>query len=276
MNFSIIVPMHNSSASISRCIDSIQKQTEKKFECFLIDDGSTDQTVDICKSKIKNDSRFKIIKQRNKGVSAARNKGLENASGDYIVFIDSDDRATQNLLQEIEKNASDEIIQYGFYACSDGKKLERINSGGKFDIMAGNMAVVWRHALPAKKTSALRFDETLSGGEDYLFLNEALKKVKKVKTLRTCLYEHNFDQKNSIMNNIDLDLLKQQVEATKKAKALYAEEELIENKKAFIRRENWCKGELILYTFNLFDKNASKVKIFWRKLLKKVALTMLK
>ena len=276
MLFSIIVPMHNSSQSISLCIDSIKKQSYENFECFLIDDGSTDNTIEICDSLVKGDARFFVIAQKNKGVSAARNRGLERASGDYLVFIDSDDCAETNLLQQLEKAANGEIIQYGFYAIYGEKKQKKNNCKEAFDIMAGDMAVVWRHAIPAKKTRDLRFDESLSGGEDYLYLNQALKKVEKVKSVNECLYNHKFDQKNSIMNNLNFNLLNQQVVATEKVKALYDIETLKKNKRAFHKRENWCKGELVLYTFNLFDNNTTKIKSLWRKLLKKIALILLK
>ncbi len=274
MLFSIIVPMHNSSQNISLCIDSIKKQSYENFECFLIDDGSTDNTIEICNSLVKNDARFNVVKQKNKGVSAARNRGLEKANGDYLVFIDSDDCAENNLLQQLEKAANGEIIQYGFYALSGEKRQKKIDCKEAFDIMAGDMAVVWRHAIPAKKTSDLRFDESLSGGEDYLYLNQALERVRKVKRINACLYNHRFDQKNSIMNNLNFNLLNQQVEATEKAKALYDKETLKKNRRAFHKRENWCKGELILYTLNLFDQNTTKIKLLWRKLLKKVALIL--
>ena len=105
----------------------------------------------------------------------------------------------------------------------------------------------------------MRFDESLGGGEDYLYLNQALKKVEKVKSVNECLYNHKFDQKNSIMNNLNFNLLNQQVVATEKVKALYDIETLKKNKRAFHKRENWCKGELVLYTFNLFDNNTTKI-----------------
>ena len=101
MKFSIIIPMYNSSANIGSLIEQLKNQTYPEFECFLIDDGSTDSTVSECKNKITDDSRFMLIcHKQNKGVSAARNKGLEKASGDYLIFVDSDDNIEENLLSE--------------------------------------------------------------------------------------------------------------------------------------------------------------------------------
>ena len=79
------------------------------------------------------------------------------------------------------------------------------------------MAAVWRHALPRKPIRKLRFVDTLGGGEDYLFLNQALSVIGSVKRISQCLYHHTFENEKSIMNNTDLALLEQQIIATKEA-----------------------------------------------------------
>ena len=277
MKFSIIIPMYNSSANIGSLIEQLKNQTYPEFECFLIDDGSTDSTVSECKNKITDDSRFMLIcHKQNKGVSAARNKGLEKASGDYLIFVDSDDNIEENLLSEVLKVADGQIIQYNFFAISEGKIKQWTKSKGAFDIKAGKMGVVWRHAIPRKKITKLRFDETISGGEDYLFLNEALIKISSVYVLSKCLYHHKFDCKTSIMNNVNLNLLNQQIIATEKVKELYKEQISKENNKAFKIRENWCKGEIILYAMNIFDSQEgcipqlSHLRILWKRIIKKL------
>ena len=88
---SIIVPSFNEEKNIARCLDSILNQTYKNFEVICVDDKSTDSTFEIIKSYAEKDSRIKPFKNPSKGVSSARNFGLENASGDYIGFVDSDD-----------------------------------------------------------------------------------------------------------------------------------------------------------------------------------------
>ena len=111
---SIIVPAHNSEATIARCIDSIIMQTFSNFEAIIIDDGSTDQTVEIIKSYQLKDSRIKLTQTRHCGVSAARNRGLECAQGEYIYFMDSDDTiepyALQVMQQCLNKNNADIAI----------------------------------------------------------------------------------------------------------------------------------------------------------------------
>ena len=261
MKFSIIIPMHNSSKKILDCISSIKNQTYNTFECILIDDGSTDNTIEICEAEINNDSRFNIIKQNNKGVSSARNAGLKNANGDYVIFVDSDDYIHKNLLQEISMIADDSIIQYNFFATSLNKTKKEISNNGAFDIIAGNMAVVWRHAVPRKILDDILFDENYQAGEDYLFLNEVLLENVNVKTLNKCLYYHNFDNPDSIMNNNSLSLLKQQIEVTEKVKTLYKSRGSYEYAyKALKIREKWCKGELLLYALSIFSDSNNKIK----------------
>lgn len=89
MKISIIVPIYNVEGYVKECIYSLCNQTIKDIEILVIDDGSTDRSIDIIK-KIK-DERIKIITKKNGGLSSARNKGIENAKGDYIAFVDSDD-----------------------------------------------------------------------------------------------------------------------------------------------------------------------------------------
>lgn len=88
---SIIVPMYNTEDKIEQCLSSLQKQDYHNIEIILIDDGSTDRSLDICKKIAKNDARIKIITKENAGVAAARIDGLKISKGEYIAFVDSDD-----------------------------------------------------------------------------------------------------------------------------------------------------------------------------------------
>lgn len=88
---SIIIPAYNEEKNIARCLNSVLAQTFKSFEAICVDDGSTDGTADIIKSFAKKDDRIILLKNPDKGVSSARNFGIENARGNYIGFVDSDD-----------------------------------------------------------------------------------------------------------------------------------------------------------------------------------------
>lgn len=96
--YSIIIPVYNSEKCLKRCIDSILNQTFVNFELILIDDGSSDDSLNICKKYQSFDSRINVIHKDNGGVSSARNVGLDHSRGKYIVFVDSDDFVDQDML----------------------------------------------------------------------------------------------------------------------------------------------------------------------------------
>lgn len=108
---SIIVPIFNVANYLQECLDSILIQTYPYLEILLIDDGSTDQSPQICDQYAKEDARIKVVHQQNGGAANARNRGLELATGDYICFIDGDDRIKKNyierLLDSLEVNEAD-------------------------------------------------------------------------------------------------------------------------------------------------------------------------
>ena len=96
---SIIVPIYNVENYLRMCLDSIQNQTYKNFECLLINDGSPDNSADICREYVAKDSRFRYFEKENGGVSSARNLGIERSGGAYIAFIDSDDWVEPDYLE---------------------------------------------------------------------------------------------------------------------------------------------------------------------------------
>ena len=125
--FSIIIPVYNVEKEIKKCLDSIKNQTYGDFEVLCVDDCGKDSSMDIVREYAQKDNRFKILThEHNRGVSAARNTGLDNASGEYTMFVDSDDWLETNAL-EIIKNIFDksksEVIVFNIYNCyPDGKK----------------------------------------------------------------------------------------------------------------------------------------------------------
>ena len=98
---SVIVPVYNVEPYIAECIESIQNQTYKNLEIILVDDGSKDNSGDICDQYASYDERIKVIHQENGGLSAARNAGIEVAKGDYIAFVDSDDYIGQTMYEDL-------------------------------------------------------------------------------------------------------------------------------------------------------------------------------
>ena len=101
--FSIIIPVYNKQDSLERCINSVLSQDYSDYELILINDGSTDECLEICKRYQKNDNRIAVIDEENKGVSFARNQGLKRATGEYVLFCDADDELCENALTSIAK-----------------------------------------------------------------------------------------------------------------------------------------------------------------------------
>lgn len=103
---SIIIPVYKVELYLRRCIDSILAQTFKDFECILVEDGSPDNCPAICVEYAKRDDRIVVIHQENEGVSAARNRGLDQSRGKWITFVDSDDWCEPEMLQKLYENAT--------------------------------------------------------------------------------------------------------------------------------------------------------------------------
>ena len=104
---SVIVPVYNAKKYLDRCIQSIINQKYKELEIILVDDGSKDNSLEICKSYADKDNRIQVIHKENAGVSAARNTGIEAASGDFIAFVDSDDYIDENMYFNMMQKASE-------------------------------------------------------------------------------------------------------------------------------------------------------------------------
>ena len=88
---SVVVPVYNVENYLNRCLDSIVSQTYKNIEVILVDDGSTDMSSSMCDEWRYRDNRIKVVHKKNAGLGEARNSGIENATGKYICFVDSDD-----------------------------------------------------------------------------------------------------------------------------------------------------------------------------------------
>lgn len=109
MRFSVIIPVYNREHVISTCVEGILNTSFKDFEILLVDDGSTDNSLNICLGLADKYAKVKVISQKNAGVSSARNAGLKIAQGEYILFSDSDDTYSPNALSEIDVLLNDDV-----------------------------------------------------------------------------------------------------------------------------------------------------------------------
>lgn len=191
MKISIIVPVFNAAPYLRECIDSLVGQTWKDIEVILINDGSTDESGVICESYLA-DPRVIYHHQQNAGVSAARNAGLDLATGDYICFVDSDDWLELDAL-ELLQNEKTDIVIYNFYH-GDRKHQEPISDGiYSRDALYPNMISyidengnvsyvfhnIWMRLFRREliENHKIRFSRQYHNGEDLLFTFAATMKA---------------------------------------------------------------------------------------------------
>ena len=185
---SIIVPVYNVESYLRRCLDSIQSQTFSDFEVILVDDGSTDNSGNICDAYVRTDHRFTVIHQSNTGVSAARNTGLNVARGKYINFVDADDEVLPNCLELLLANAADDVglvsgsyIKYTNNVLVPGIKLSKSRRYSRNQFirkMSNNIKernavrTLWSKLFDSSiiKSNRLQFDSKVTYGEDSVFL----------------------------------------------------------------------------------------------------------
>lgn len=138
---SVIVPVFNGASFLNRCIDSILVQTYENLQVLVVDDGSEDDSFLIAKKYEKKDKRVQVLHQENQGVSSARNKGIRNAIGSYLIFIDSDDYIANNMIETLYKDitsCSDIHVAICNYQCD---RIGRNKSINKVEILNQKDAV---------------------------------------------------------------------------------------------------------------------------------------
>lgn len=122
---SVIIPLYNAEKTIGRCLQSVMNQSYENLEIILADDGSTDESVAICREYGRTDSRIRILQQSNSGPGVARNLGIDGSNGAYIAFVDSDDYIEPDMIEKMLKAIQDsgaEIAVCGFYLEKPGKE----------------------------------------------------------------------------------------------------------------------------------------------------------
>lgn len=181
---SIIVPVYNTSGYLERCLDSIKKQMFVDFECIMVDDGSTDSSLSICRRYATLDTRFKVIAQENGGVSKARNRGLDEAVGDYVGFVDSDDWIDGNMYESMYRDAVEtlcDIVVGGTFEYNKGRHKKILTSSNALMEMFNPKSHMYGFSvtrlIKREIIGNLRYDEGLKCYEDLDFFYRLYKKA---------------------------------------------------------------------------------------------------
>ena len=201
VKISVIVPVYNSSKALCKCIESVLSQTFPDIELILVDDGSTDGSAEICDSYSKRDSRIVVFHNDNHGVSYSRNFGIENSSGKYIMFLDSDDFVDPQWCRlhydAIESNPDAWIVSAFRNVGSIEEDVVMNNAQSTivmdkekyFDLFKlGITGFPWNHIFLRSKLEGIRFFENVSCGEDVVFNNSYLLGCDKIVVINKPLY----------------------------------------------------------------------------------------
>lgn len=219
VSFSIIVPVFNAERYLQACIDTLMYQLANDDEVILVNDGSGDNSRDICIDIAKRyPQSVCYIEQENKGASAARNTGLSAASKDYVLFIDSDDQVKQNYLSLLRSKLTNipniDVLMFGYETIPNGQVFYPGFSEGikktRHELLTENQAInrnndfcfVWRFAVKRAyiKDNDFKFDEEVSIGEDYLFNARVLLSGGIIYVMREALYMYRINNADSTMS----------------------------------------------------------------------------
>lgn len=209
----VIIPCYNAEQYISRCLDSILNQIYRDFEIVVIDDGSTDNTLNIVELYLRKNNCIKVIKKSNEGVSSARNMGINQVEGEFLTFVDADDYVEPNFLEELIKVAENREIPFGnFNRLIDNQRIGEDNRIiGEYStkqvvdyLMSGKLyGCVWRCLFV---TSIIRekniYFEKIHFCEDILFLVRYLMNANfRCRILKSTIYNYNCQNFNSVSKN---------------------------------------------------------------------------
>lgn len=199
---SVLIPAYNAEKTIHRCLDSILAQTYCDIEIIIVNDGSKDSTLVELLVYAKKDERVKVIDQLNCGVAAARNTALDNARGDYILYVDADDWIEPNMVERLLKLVGDgDIVFCGNdnadtsdrVMCVDKTETEiwdqqrQMLEFMKHKRMTG---MLWNKLIRRSITDGCWFNEKTGYGEDAEFLWKIIKKSRKMVVTNEVLYHH--------------------------------------------------------------------------------------
>jgi len=203
---SIVIPAHNEEKALARLLDSIHCQTYEALQIILVDDGSTDRTLEIARSYAEKDPRMTVLTQPCAGVSAARNRALPLCTGKYIRFADADDTLPPDsvalLVRRAEADGADMVIAgYTAYIGDLGryKNLARredtvpVHEALKFINRQSNSyfyGVLWNKLYKRDLIGDLRFDEQVFWGEDFSFNMSYLKKAETIAYMKEAVYDY--------------------------------------------------------------------------------------
>jgi len=287
----VIVPIYNVEKYLSKCIDSILNQTYTNLEIILVDDGSQDNCGKICDEYAKKDNRIKVIHKENGGVSQARNVGLDNANGEFIAFIDSDDYIEKEMLYILKNNiknvdlsvcGSQKVIDNNIIeqfkiekdvTTHKNKFMQSMFYGKKHKYKYQGLLVDKLYKNEIIKNYNLRFDEEIKYNEDRLFVFEYTNNCDNGVCISNYMGYNYFQRENSAMHQKEYK------------KEMYTEfvafekmSEIAREKQEF-KIDDGIRAEYIIHALDIYmqyyDNSKNEIKKYRDNALKYIMRTLL-
>jgi|AntAceMinimDraft_12_1070368.scaffolds.fasta_scaffold23182_2 glycosyltransferase involved in cell wall biosynthesis len=279
MFFSIVIPFHNAETYLEEALLSVSAQDFKYFEAILIDDGSTDKSKLIAETQLRRDSRLKLFSGARNGVSSARNKGLEAATGDYVLFLDADDCLQPSSLRAISKLLQPQLPDVLVFNHTEFRTLHDINAKHKSEptkshsenirqtsgfppkLLANTSPAVWNKAFRRDfiEQQSLTFSSDLiAGTEDLHFVYRALIRARSVQRCNIAFYNYRV----SVPNSLSSQRLSQCLESISALVMILKEEDLPPEWNAAIYEQ---MGRFILYSLRLSPRITTFTQA-WKRL----------
>ena len=267
---SIIVPIYNSEKYLPQCVESILNQTYKNFELILVNDGSTDNSLSICESYAQKDERIEILNLQHNGVSNARNNGISKAKGEFICFVDSDDKIEKDFLLvliNLQYKYNSDIAEVDFKYLNDNSKKNTDNKEEVFNSFQMMNRLYSTNGIrtvmiPNKLYKASLFENILFDleheHEDEFIIHKLIFSAKNniaVSNLKLYVYRIHKKSRQRTFNTRKLDVLQVFDEREKYFKE---KEELVEKNKI-------AKLDMILFLYSVCKLNKKKKEQIYLK-----------
>ena len=280
---SIIVPIYNMEKYLENCIETILKQEYTNFELILVNDGSTDNSGSICDKYSSNDERIKVIHKKNGGVSSSRNVGIEEATGEYLGFIDPDDylhpKMYLKLVENIEKFNADLSI-CGNYDVYENGKISHVTSDGDIEVIDSNecirnilnekkyLGTCWNKLYKKELFDNVKFNVNRRISEDLEVLMEVIPKCDKIVYDPTPLYYWVIHNNSTIHSKFvdNIDKWNDEIQLCKTLVERYEQQgsELLDYAiKRYIRINEFCVTRLV------YEKKSKNIIKNYRKVILK-------
>lgn len=215
MKFSLIIPVYNAENKLNRCVESIINRSYDDYELILVNDGSTDNSAEICRYYSNKFGNIKYIEKANAGASSARNAGMDAAEGDYILFVDSDDYVDSNYFKILSSSCiEDGLAVFTYTILKPALEVKRNIKDNLTDPSISNFEKTRLLILsrtinsPVAKvfsrkiinSNSIRFEENMPVAEDFNFCVKYLMKSREIKIFNESVYYYDVTNENSLVH----------------------------------------------------------------------------